>query len=152
MLSSDQGGGSPLGGGRLQGGAPGRFGGGSGVFGTRRGERFEFAYAPVRRHGPALPDVAVGGRGLTLHDVGRHGTDRPSSRGLRFAFVAAGAVSLAAIALGGVAATGTPTDTEARGAGKGSSRMSTGGGASTNRMRAGTKPAALTRRRSAVSF
>ncbi|MFD7689694.1 zf-HC2 domain-containing protein [Streptomyces sp. NPDC059781] len=112
-------GGSPLGGGGLPGGTPGRFGGGSGVFGTRRGERFEFAYAPDRRHGGALP-AAAGGRGFAVHDVSRHESDRPSSRGLRFAFVAAGAVSLAAIALGGVTATGTPTDTEARGAGKGS--------------------------------
>jgi hypothetical protein len=111
-------GGSPLGGGGLQGGTPGRFGGGSGVFGTRRSERFEFAYAPVRRHESALP-AAAAGRGFAIHDVSRHETDRPSSRGLRFAFVAAGAVSLAAIALGGVT-TGTPTDTEARGAGKGS--------------------------------
>ncbi|MEW2078559.1 anti-sigma factor family protein [Streptomyces sp. NPDC012403] len=111
-------GGSPLGGGGLPGGTPGRFGGGSGVFGTRRSERFEFAYAPVRRQEPALPAVA-GGRGFALHDVSRHETDRPSSRGLRFAFVAAGAVSLAAIALGGVT-TSTPTDTEARGTGKGS--------------------------------
>ncbi|MFF9484333.1 anti-sigma factor family protein [Streptomyces sp. NPDC014676] len=112
-------GGSPLGGGGLPGGTSGRLGGGSGVFGTRRGERFEFAYEPVRRHGAALP-ATPGGRGFTVHDVSRHESDRPSSRGLRFAFVAAGAVSLAAIALGGVTATGTPTETEARGAGKGS--------------------------------
>ncbi|KOT29854.1 membrane protein [Streptomyces caelestis] len=111
-------GGSPLGGGGLPGGTPGRFGGGSGAFGARRSERFEFAYAPVRRHGSALP-AAAGGRGFAVHDVSRHETDRPSSRGLRFAFAAAGAVSLAAIALGGVTA-GMPTDTEARGAGKGS--------------------------------
>ncbi|MCT7354879.1 zf-HC2 domain-containing protein, partial [Streptomyces sp. 15-116A] len=39
------GGGSPLGGG-LPGGA-------SGVFGAKRGDRFEFAYAPARRHAPA---------------------------------------------------------------------------------------------------
>ncbi|MEU5519465.1 anti-sigma factor family protein [Streptomyces sp. NPDC093250] len=106
-------GGSPLGGGRLPGGASGRFGS-SGVFGNRR-ERFEFAYTPVRRHDPA----PAAGRGFAVHDVSRHETDRPASRGLRFAFVAAGAVSLAAIALGGVTAT-APADTEARGAGKGS--------------------------------
>ncbi|MFI1417092.1 zf-HC2 domain-containing protein [Streptomyces sp. NPDC020731] len=112
-------GGPPLGGGGLSGGTSGRFGGGSGVFGARRSERFEFAYEPVRRHEPALPAAAAVGRGFAIHDVGRHETDRPSSRGLRFAFVAAGAVSLAAIALGGVT-TGMPADTEARGAGKGS--------------------------------
>jgi hypothetical protein len=127
----DLGDGPPLGGG-LPGGS-GRFGGGSGVFGTRRGERFEFAYAPVRRHEPTLPAPAPGGRGFRIHDVGRQETDRPSSRGLRFAFVAAGAVSLAAIALGGVATT-VPTDTEARGAGKGSNvtpMRTTGAGATT---------------------
>ncbi|GGW63505.1 anti-sigma factor family protein [Streptomyces griseoloalbus] len=112
-------GGSPLGGGGLPGGMSGRFGAGSGVFGTRRSERFEFAYAPIRRHEPALPASTAGGRGFGVHDVSRHETDRPASRGLRFAFVAAGAVSLAAIALGGVTAS-TPTDTEARGSGKGS--------------------------------
>ncbi|MER7490890.1 zf-HC2 domain-containing protein [Streptomyces sp. NPDC126497] len=109
--------GGDLGGGPSPGGgAPGRLDGGSGAFGTRRSERFEFAYAPVRRHQPA---PSASGRGFAVHDVGRHETDRHSSRGLRFAFVAAGAVSLAAIALGGVTV-GTPTDTEARGTGKGS--------------------------------
>ncbi|MCT7354637.1 zf-HC2 domain-containing protein, partial [Streptomyces sp. 15-116A] len=58
-------------------------------------------------------------RGFRLHDVSRPEHERAASRGLRFAFVAAGAVSLAAIALGGVS-TITPTDAEARGTGKGS--------------------------------
>jgi hypothetical protein len=110
----DLGGGSPLDGGGTPGGTSGRSGAASGVFGTRRSERFEFAYAPARRHAPALAPSAD--RGFRIHDVGRHETDRPSSRGLRFAFVAAGAVSLAAIALGGVT-TGTPVDAEARGKG-----------------------------------
>ncbi|KES04121.1 membrane protein [Streptomyces toyocaensis] len=109
--------GSPLGGGGLPGGPSGRFGS-SGVFASRRGERFEFAYTPVRRHG-AAPAAAVHGRDFGIHDVSRHDTDRPASRGLRFAFVAAGAVSLAAIALGGVTATG-PADPEVRGSAKGS--------------------------------
>jgi hypothetical protein len=61
-----------------------------------------------------LPPAA--GRGFRIHDVSRHETDRSASRGMRFAFVAAGAVSLAAIALAGVT-TGAPGDTEARGAG-----------------------------------
>lgn len=91
-------GGSPLGGSALPGGST------PGVFGARRGERFEFAYAPVRRHQPA---AAADGLAAA----------RPSSRGLRLAFVAAGAVSLAAIALGGVS-TVTPADAEARGQGK----------------------------------
>ncbi|MFD8523190.1 anti-sigma factor family protein [Streptomyces capillispiralis] len=126
-------GGPPLGGGGLPGGTPGRFGAGSGVFGTRRGERFEFAYAPLGRHEPALPAPSAGGRGFRIHEVDRHESDRPSSRGLRFAFVAAGAVSLAAIALGGVATT-APTETETRGAGKGSNvtpMRTTGAGAAT---------------------
>ncbi|MFH9178232.1 anti-sigma factor family protein [Streptomyces albogriseolus] len=93
-------GGSPLGGSALTGGST------SGIFGTRRGERFEFAYAPVRRHHPAAAAAGLA-------------AGRPSSRGLRLAFVAAGAVSLAAIALGGVS-TVTPVDAEARGQGKGS--------------------------------
>ncbi|CAL9292482.1 anti-sigma factor family protein [Streptomyces sp. SudanB66_2053] len=93
-------GGSPLGGSALPGGST------PGVFGTRRAERFEFAYAPVRRHQPAAATAA----GLA---------GRPASRGLRLAFVAAGAVSLAAIALGGVGGV-APADAEARGQGKGS--------------------------------
>ncbi|MFI6807015.1 anti-sigma factor family protein [Streptomyces luteogriseus] len=122
---------TPPGGGGLPGGLSGRFGS-SGAFGVKRGERFEFGYAPSRPHLPVLP-VSPGerslppdtgglpsgprglpsGRGLRIHDVGRHDGDRSSSR-LRFAFAAAGAVSLAAIALGGVT-TVAPTDTEARG-------------------------------------
>ncbi|MFJ2605967.1 anti-sigma factor family protein [Streptomyces sp. NPDC087425] len=86
--------------------------GGLGGFGPKRGERFTLGYVPARPHppGPAAE------RGFRIHDVSRHDSDRSSSRGLRFAFVAAGAVSLAAIALGGVT-TGAPTDTDARGAG-----------------------------------
>lgn len=122
---------TPPGGGGLPGGLSGRFGS-SGAFGVKRGERFEFGYAPARPHlaglpaspgSPSLPSDTGGlpsdhrglpsGRGFRMHDVGRHDTDRSSSR-LRFAFVAAGAVSLAAIALGGVS-TVTPADTEARG-------------------------------------
>jgi hypothetical protein len=99
---------------------------------VKRGERFEFGYAPSRPHLPVLPASPgsrslpsdssglpsgprglPAGKGFRIHDVGRPDTDRSSSR-LRFAFVAAGAVSLAAIALGGVT-TGTPVDAEARG-------------------------------------
>ncbi|MEW2611467.1 zf-HC2 domain-containing protein [Streptomyces sp. NPDC047880] len=111
------------------GGLSGRFGS-SGAFGMKRGERFDFGYAPSRPHLPASPGGSrnlpadAGGplsghrglpseRGFRIHDVGRPDSDRSSSR-LRFAFVAAGAVSLAAIALGGVTG-GTPTDAEARG-------------------------------------
>jgi hypothetical protein len=107
------GGGSPFGGGGLPGGASGRPGV-AGVFGLKRGERFEFGYIPSSSsHAPMLPPSAD--RGFRIHDVSRHEAERSASRGMRFAFVAAGAVSLAAIALGGVT-TGTPTDTaDARG-------------------------------------
>ncbi|MET7325248.1 zf-HC2 domain-containing protein [Streptomyces sp. NPDC005549] len=91
----------------------------SGVLGPRRGERFEFDYVPARPHASVLPPSSSG-RGFRIHDVHRQESDRSASRGLRFAFVAAGAVSLAAIALGGVTL-GTPdTTTEARGSGSGS--------------------------------
>ncbi|WP_060883399.1 anti-sigma factor family protein, partial [Streptomyces caniscabiei] len=54
-------------------------------------------------------------RGFRIHDVRRHEAERSASRGMRFAFVAAGAVSLAAIALGGVT-NGMPVETaDARG-------------------------------------
>ncbi|MER8012890.1 zf-HC2 domain-containing protein [Streptomyces griseoluteus] len=56
------------------------------------GERFAFSYVP------ADSGHAPGQRGFRIHPV----ADRPSSRGLRFAAAAAGAVSLAAVALGGV--------------------------------------------------
>ncbi|MGW7260034.1 anti-sigma factor family protein [Streptomyces sp. NPDC054834] len=93
------GGGTPLGGG----GFPGRSSG-AGVFGVSRGEPFEFGYVPA---GPHTSDPAD--RGFRIHPVGRPDTDRSASRGRRFAFVAAGAVSLAAVALGGVTA-GFPAD------------------------------------------
>ncbi|MGW2725678.1 anti-sigma factor family protein [Streptomyces sp. NPDC001492] len=107
------GGGSPFGGGGLLGSTPGRPGG-TGVFGLKRGERFEFEYVPSSSsHAPMLPPSAD--RGFRIHDVSRHEAERSASRGMRFAFVAAGAVSLAAVALGGVTA-GTPVDTtDARG-------------------------------------
>ncbi|MCG7204625.1 anti-sigma factor family protein [Streptomyces arenae] len=72
----------------------------SGVFGVSREDRFEFGYVPVRPHDPA----AAAGRGFRVHPVGRPDSDRSASFGMRFAFVAAGAVSLAAVALGGVTA------------------------------------------------
>ncbi|WRZ90779.1 zf-HC2 domain-containing protein [Streptomyces sp. NBC_01007] len=103
---------------RLGGGGFGRGGlaGGStgpglpGVFGMR-GEAF--GYVPSGPHDDVLPPAP--GRGFRIHDVSRHEAERSASRGLRFAFAAAGAVSLAAVALGGVS-TGVPADTpDARG-------------------------------------
>ncbi|MFM9619520.1 anti-sigma factor family protein [Streptomyces turgidiscabies] len=123
---------SPLGGGGFTDGLtgfPGGRGSGSGVFGVN-GEGF--GYVPARPHTSVLPSAP--GRGFRIHDVGRHDADRSSSRGLRFAFAAAGAVSLAAIALGGVS-TGVPGDTtDARGTSGGSNvtpMRPQGGGTST---------------------
>ncbi|MEU6355334.1 zf-HC2 domain-containing protein [Streptomyces sp. NPDC047072] len=119
---------SPFGG--FPGGLSGRPGA-TGVFSLRRGERFEFDYVPARTHASVLPPAA--GRGFRIHDVSRHEAERSASRGMRFAFVAAGAVSLAAIALGGVTS-GAPGDTaDARGTGAGSNvtpARSAGAGAS----------------------
>ncbi|MFC9848702.1 zf-HC2 domain-containing protein [Streptomyces sp. NPDC060223] len=103
---SGGGAGSPLGGGAFGGRIPGGSDG-TGVFGVR-GE--SFGYVPSERHADVLPPSQ--GRGFRIHDVSRHEAERSASRGLRFAFAAAGAVSLAAVALGGVS-TGTPGDTTA---------------------------------------
>ncbi|MEV4336249.1 zf-HC2 domain-containing protein [Streptomyces sp. NPDC049590] len=115
-------------------GAPG----GAGPFGARRGDRLPFGYVPARPHGllPAGADGAEGPRdgGFRIHPVGRPDDARSASRSRRFAFAAAGAVSLAALALGGVT-TGFPGDpaTDARG-GSGVVPVrsaGTGGGAAT---------------------
>ncbi|CAM5470573.1 Zf-HC2 domain-containing protein OS=Streptomyces alboniger OX=132473 GN=CP975_23340 PE=4 SV=1 [Streptomyces alboniger] len=76
-----------------------------GVFGVKP-EPF-VGYTPAGAHAAVLPSE---GRGFRIHDVTRHEGDRSLWRGRRFAFAAAGAVSLAAIALGGVTA-GAPADT-----------------------------------------
>ncbi|MET9906376.1 zf-HC2 domain-containing protein [Streptomyces sp. NPDC006476] len=111
------GGGSPFGGGGFD-GLSGRPGGSAlpGVFGLKRPERFAFDYTPAAPHTAPTPALPASDHGFRIHDVGRPETDRSASRGMRFAFVAAGAVSLAAIALGGVT-TGAATDTagDARG-------------------------------------
>ncbi|MFD1663052.1 anti-sigma factor family protein [Streptomyces caeni] len=112
------GGGTPLGGAGLGRGFPPAAGLPSrpDVFGVS-GEPFR--YVPSGPHAAALSAAEdrtlAGERGFRIHPVGRQ-DERPSSRGLRFAFAAAGAVSLAAVALGGVS-TGVTTDVsvEARG-------------------------------------
>ncbi|MET7739680.1 anti-sigma factor [Streptomyces sp. NPDC005385] len=104
--------GSPFGGGAFGGRLPGGSAGPGmpGVFGVR-GE--PFGYVPAGPHADVLPSSS--GRGFHIHDVGRHEAERSASRGLRFAAAAAGAVSLAAVALGGVS-TGIAGDTvDARG-------------------------------------
>lgn len=92
----------------------------SGVFGVRPET---FGYAPSGSHAAVLP-----GRGFRIHDVdrrdvGRAEAERSLWRGRRFAFAAAGAVSLAAIALGGVT-TGVPADPGDPRAGSGTSNSS----------------------------
>ncbi|MFE2586115.1 zf-HC2 domain-containing protein [Streptomyces sp. NPDC059378] len=109
---------APLGGGGFggfAGRASGGFAGRAGVFGVRREDPFDFDFVPSGDHGSVLPSASPD-RGFRIHPVGRGEAERSASRGLRFAFVAAGAVSLAAVALGGVT-TGTPSGTaaEARG-------------------------------------
>ncbi|MER5883498.1 zf-HC2 domain-containing protein [Streptomyces sp. NPDC001941] len=72
---------------------PGRFA--DGVFGVRTDG---FGYVPAGGgHAAVLPADP----GFRIHPVARPGQERPSWRGRRFAFAAASAVSLAAIALGG---------------------------------------------------
>ncbi|MGA5579664.1 anti-sigma factor family protein [Streptomyces thermodiastaticus] len=111
-------GGGPLGGGGLRSPFPGPSGrlGDDGVFGGGRGERFAFGVLPARPH-PAEPEPEPEpSSGFRVHPVARPDAERSSSRGLRMAFVAAGAVSLAAIALGGVTgSTAGGTAVEARG-------------------------------------
>ncbi|MEV6791046.1 zf-HC2 domain-containing protein [Streptomyces sp. NPDC051320] len=108
---------------RLQGlpGGPGDDRGSGGPFGGRFTDEFfgpagrpddraadprfdGFGYVPEGPHAgppaPALPDGGPGS-GFRIHPVGRSGHERSAWRGRRFAFAAASAVSLAAIALGG---------------------------------------------------
>ncbi|MER8061410.1 MULTISPECIES: zf-HC2 domain-containing protein [unclassified Streptomyces] len=100
-----------------------------GTFGMRRG--FSFGYVPARPQdtgsgrtgfaegtGFGGPGGPLGEGGFRIHPVGRPDDGRSASRGLRFAFAAAGAVSLAAVALGGVttAIPGYPA-ADARGSG-----------------------------------
>ncbi|MFS8198605.1 anti-sigma factor family protein [Streptomyces sp. CWNU-52B] len=68
-----------------------------------------FGYLPSGPHAATLPSEQ---RGFRIHDMSRREAERSASRGLRFAAAAAGAVSLAAIALGGVS-TGVPADSPA---------------------------------------
>ncbi|MFE6973544.1 anti-sigma factor family protein [Streptomyces sp. NPDC057682] len=101
-------------------GDPGRFGGG--VFPVARppagpgegsGPVDGFGYLPTLHGSTAVLPPA--GTGFRIHEVGRE-ADRSPWRGRRFAFAAASAVSLAAIALGGALPTGSSgSDTTARG-------------------------------------
>ncbi|MEV1023927.1 zf-HC2 domain-containing protein [Streptomyces sp. NPDC050264] len=109
-------GGGGFGSGRAFGSGPGF---GRGVFAV---DPEPFGYAPSGAHAAVLPSDQ---RGFRIHEVGRpdrHDSDR-ASRGRRFAFAAAGAVSLAAIALGGVTAGAPVVSSDARGGGSGSNAL-----------------------------
>ncbi|KOU35924.1 hypothetical protein ADK54_35725 [Streptomyces sp. WM6378] len=76
-----------------------------------------FGYVPVGSHAAVLPDGLSGG--FRIHEVGRPEQDRSGSawRGRRFAFAAASAVSLAAIALGGTLPLSSTSGARAAGSG-----------------------------------
>ncbi|MEI5101683.1 zf-HC2 domain-containing protein [Streptomyces sp. PmtG] len=84
-------------------------------------------YAPSGTHAAVLPSE---GRGFRIHDVGRPESDRSGWRGRRFAFAAAGAVSLAAIALGGVTVNAPSGAGEQRAGGAGANSNASPGSAS----------------------
>ncbi|TRV73536.1 zf-HC2 domain containing protein [Streptomyces sp. 130] len=118
-------------------GASGRFGdglfpgtrppGGRADLTTAPGPLDGFGYLPAAHGGAAaLPSA---GAGFRIHEVGREG-DRSPWRGRRFAFAAASAVSLAAIALGGALPT-TTGETPARASGSGNSVAPVGADART---------------------
>ncbi|QKW08977.1 zf-HC2 domain-containing protein [Streptomyces sp. NA04227] len=119
----------------LPGGGDGPSGGafGAGVFPSTPDP---FRYDPSDGHG-VLPPAE---RGFRVHHIGRTEAERAASRSRRFAFAAAGAVSLAAIALGGVSAgtTGGGGNGEVRGAGSNvtpQGAQGTGGGATADATR-----------------
>ncbi|MFI6864067.1 zf-HC2 domain-containing protein [Streptomyces sp. NPDC050421] len=78
-----------------------------------------FGYLPTLHGSTAVMPAAPAGSVFRIHEVGREG-ERSPWRGRRFAFAAASAVSLAAIALGGALPTdaGTETPTRAEGPGR----------------------------------
>lgn len=77
-----------------------------------------FGYLPtVHGSGAALP-AGPAGSVFRIHEVGRE-ADRSPWRGRRFAFAAASAVSLAAIALGGALPTSSGSDAPTRAGGSG---------------------------------
>lgn len=78
-----------------------------------------FGFAPLPHGSTAvLPGGPSSRSGFRIHEVGRE-PDRSPWRGRRFAFAAASAVSLAAIALGGALPTGAGSSAPARAAGAG---------------------------------
>ncbi|MFD9824980.1 anti-sigma factor family protein [Streptomyces violascens] len=113
--------GSPFGGGRQADGFFGGFGVLTPTAGGPQDPRVPrsggFGYVPVGSHAAVLPDGLSGG--FRIHEVGRSEQDRAGSvwRGRRFAFAAASAVSLAAIALGGTLPLSSTSGARAAGSG-----------------------------------
>lgn len=122
---------------------------------ARDGGPLDFGYLPAP-HGPTALPGGPAGSVFRIHESGRE-SDRSPWRGRRFAFAAASAVSLAAIALGGALPTNagsglpsraagpgnavTPIDAQAR-AGNGTAVSRRGGGQGT-RSAAGERHAPL---------
>jgi anti-sigma factor RsiW len=79
-----------------------------------------FGYLATPRGSTAVPPADGPPAEFRIHEVGREG-DRSPWRGRRFAFAAASAVSLAAIALGGALPAGAGSDAPARAEGAGNS-------------------------------
>ncbi|MCX5204404.1 zf-HC2 domain-containing protein [Streptomyces sp. NBC_00237] len=102
------------------GGPPGRrrFGEGAafGVFSADQPLGFgsRIGYEPEGAHPGVLPEPSRD-RGFRIHEVGRPESERTGRRPRRFAFAAASAVSLAAIALGGALPAETTNNPTARG-------------------------------------
>ncbi|WP_327661713.1 MULTISPECIES: anti-sigma factor family protein [unclassified Streptomyces] len=148
------GGSPPFGGGGFGSGRPlgGIRGFGQGVFDV---DAEPFGYAPSGAHAAVLPSDQ---RGFRIHEVtrpDRHESDR-ASRSRRFAFAAAGAVSLAAIALGGVTTAAPIDSTDARGGGSGSNvtpqrSQSAGTASASDTQRRRTNPSPLGQRGGALA-
>ncbi|MFC9941875.1 anti-sigma factor family protein [Streptomyces pratensis] len=116
-----------------------------------------FGYLPTAHGSTAVLPGGASGSGFRIHDVGRE-AERSPWRARRFAFVAASAVSLAAIALGGslpldyspeapLSAEGagsntTPLDAEDRTGGATPAASRSGGGALAVGERQGARPSA----------
>ncbi|MFJ6695697.1 anti-sigma factor family protein [Streptomyces sp. NPDC091272] len=120
-----------------------RFGESSfGVFGTGDDLRFggRIRYEPAAAHQGVLPGAAPD-RGFRIHEVGRPEGERAGGRRpRRFAFAAASAVSLAAIALGGALPAETANNPAARGERAGGlvpTRAATPAGTDTSRRQGG---------------
>ncbi|MCX4548415.1 zf-HC2 domain-containing protein [Streptomyces sp. NBC_01387] len=94
--------------------ADGFFGPGRPDDGRSSGPRVDtFGYVPAGHGATALPGGGPDS-GFRIHPVGRTDQERSAWRGRRFAFAAASAVSLAAIALGGTLPLGGASDPAAR--------------------------------------